>query len=110
VIGHPTGRIIGQRDPYELDLEKVFSAAKSSSVCLEVNCFPDRLDFRDAHCRLAKDSHVKISIGTDAHRVEQLDFMRYGIMTARRGWLSDSDVLNTLGGKELLAHLRKRRR
>jgi len=109
-IGHPTGRIIGERDPYELDFEKVFSAAKSSGVCMEVNCFPDRLDLRDAHCRLAKDSNVKIAIGTDAHRVEQLDYMTYGVMTSRRGWLSDSDVLNTLGAKELLTHLRRRRR
>jgi DNA polymerase (family 10) len=106
IIGHPTGRIIGQRDPYEFDFEKVFSAAKSSGVCMEVNCFPDRLDLRDVHCRLAKDSHVRVAIGTDAHRVEQLDFIKYGIMTARRGWLSDSDVLNTLSAKGLLAHLK----
>jgi DNA polymerase (family 10) len=75
-------------------------------VCMEVNCFPDRLDLRDVHCRLAKDSHVRVAIGTDAHRVEQLDFIKYGIMTARRGWLSDSDVLNTLSAKGLLAHLK----
>ncbi|HJX04897.1 MAG TPA: DNA polymerase/3'-5' exonuclease PolX [Thermoplasmata archaeon] len=109
VIGHPTGRIIGQRDPYEFDFEKVFSAAKSSGVCMEVNCFPDRLDLRDVHCRLAKDSHVRVAIGTDAHRVEQLDFIKYGVTTARRGWLSDSDVLNTLGVKDLLKHLKGRR-
>lgn len=110
IIGHPTGRIIGQRDPYEFDFDKVFSAAKSSGVCMEVNCFPDRLDLRDVHCRLAKDSHVRVAIGTDSHRIEQLDFIRYGVMTARRGWLSDSDVLNTLGAKALLAHLRGRRK
>jgi len=110
VIGHPTGRIIGQRDPYEFDFEKVFSAAKSSGVCMEINCFPDRLDLRDIHCRLAKDSKVKIAIGTDAHRIEQLDFIKYGITTARRGWLADSDVLNTLKAKALLAHLERNRR
>ena len=109
IIGHPTGRIIGQRDPYEFDFEKVFSAAKSSGVCMEVNCFPDRLDLKDTNCRLAKDSQVRIAIGTDAHRVEQLDFIKYGIITTRRGWLSDSDVLNTLSAKELVTRLKRRR-
>lgn len=109
VICHPTGRIIGQRDPYEFDLEKVFSAAKSSRVAMEVNSFPDRLDLRDVHCRLAKDSHVMLSIGTDAHRVEQLEFIKYGITTARRGWISDSDVLNTMGAKELSSFLKGRK-
>ena len=110
IIGHPTGRIIGQRDPYELDFEKVFSAAKSSGVCMEINSFPDRLDLRDVHCRLAKESGVRMAIGTDAHRTEQLELMKFGIITARRGWLGDSDVLNTMDAKELLAHLRRRRR
>lgn len=109
IVGHPTGRIIGQRDPYEFDFEKVFSAAKSSGVCMEVNCFPDRLDLRDIHCRLAKDSQVKVAIGTDAHRIEQLDFIKYGIITTRRGWLSDPDVINTRSAKELMAHLKRRR-
>ena len=109
IIGHPTGRIIGERDPYEFDIEKVFSAAKSSGVCMEINSFPDRLDLKDTNCRLAKESKVRIAIGTDAHRIEQLDFIKYGIITARRGWLSDSDVLNTLGTRELLAHLNRRR-
>ena len=109
ILGHPTGRIIGERDPYELDFEKVFCAAKSSGVCMEINSFPDRLDLKDTNCRLAKESQVRIAIGTDAHRIEQLDFIKYGIITARRGWLSDSDVLNTLGAKELLAHLKRRR-
>lgn len=110
ILGHPTGRIIGERDPYEFDIEKVFSAAKSSGVCMEVNSFPDRLDLKDVHCRLAGQSKVKVAIGTDAHRAEQLDYIRFGVTTARRGWLGKDDVLNTLNAKGLLAHLRRRRR
>jgi len=109
ILGHPTGRIIGQRDPYDIDLEKVFSAAKSSRVCMEVNSFPDRLDLRDAHCRLAGQAGVMVAIGTDAHRSDQLDHMRFGVTTARRGWLEKTSVLNTLKAKELVAHLRRRR-
>ncbi len=110
IIGHPTGRIIGERDPYEFDMEKVFSAARSSGVSMEVNSFPDRLDLKDAHCRLAKESKVKVAIGTDAHRTEQLDFIRFGVTTARRGWLGKADVLNTMSAKDFVAHLRRRRR
>jgi DNA polymerase (family 10) len=109
ILGHPTGRIIGERDPYDIDLEKVFSAAKSSRVCMEINSFPDRLDLRDAHCGLARDAGVVMAIGTDAHRPEQLDHVRFGVITARRGWLESKDVLNTLSAKQLEAHLRRRR-
>jgi len=110
VLGHPTGRIIGQRDPYELDFDRLLDVAKENAVALEVNCFPDRLDLRDAHCRLAKDAKVKVSLGTDAHRVEQMDYIRLGVITARRGWMEKGDVLNTLTSKELVSHLRRRRR
>lgn len=110
VLGHPTGRIIGARDPYELDFDRVLEAARESSVALEVNCFPDRLDLRDSHCRLARDAKVKVALGTDAHRSEQLGYIRLGVITARRGWMEKGDVLNTLTSKELMAHLRRRRR
>ncbi|MEM4232933.1 MAG: DNA polymerase/3'-5' exonuclease PolX [Thermoplasmata archaeon] len=110
VLGHPTGRIIGARDPYELDFDRVLEAARESSVALEVNCFPDRLDLRDSHCRLARDAKVKVALGTDAHRSEQLGYMKLGVITARRGWMEKGDVLNALTSKELMAHLRRRRR
>lgn len=110
ILGHPTGRLIGERDPYDFDLEKVFSAAKSSGVCMELNCFPNRLDLRDVHCRLAGQSGVKIALGTDSHRTEQLDFIKYGVTTARRGWLEKESVLNTLNAKNLVAFLRRRKR
>jgi DNA polymerase (family 10) len=101
ILGHPTGRLIGQRNPYEVDLEKVFEAARSAGVCMEINSHPDRLDLSDVHCRQAKDAGVMMAIGTDAHRTEQMGYIRYGIVTARRGWLEHKDVLNTLGWKEL---------
>jgi len=110
ILGHPTGRLIGERDPYEFDFDKVFEAARDSSVCLEVNCFPNRLDLRDAHCRLAKEAGVKVALGTDSHRIDQMGYLRLGVITARRGWLEDGNVLNTLSAKELVAHLKRRRR
>jgi DNA polymerase (family 10) len=109
ILGHPTGRIIGHRDPYEVDLERVFSAAKDSEVCMEINAFIDRLDLRDVHCRLAKQAGIKMAIGTDAHRPGQLEYMRYGVITARRGWLESADVVNTLGADKLVSMLRRRK-
>lgn len=110
ILGHPTGRIIGGRDPYELDFDKLLEVAKESSVAMEVNCFPDRLDLRDAHCRLAREAKVRVVLGTDAHRAEQMGYIKLGVMTARRGWMETDDVLNTLSSKALLSHLRRRRR
>jgi DNA polymerase (family 10) len=101
ILGHPTGRLIGQRNPYEVDLDKVFDAARSAGVCMEINSHPDRLDLSDIHCRKAKDAGVMMAIGTDAHRTEHLSYIKYGIITARRGWLERKDVLNTLRWKEL---------
>jgi len=109
VLGHPTGRIIGQRNPYEFDVQRVFSAAKESGVCMEINAFPNRLDLSDAHCRLAKESGVRMSIGTDAHSPDQMDYMFYGVTTARRGWLEAGNVLNTMTARELSTFLRSRR-
>jgi len=106
ILGHPTGRLIGKRAPHALDLEKVFSAARDSGVCMELNSFPDRLDLADVNCRHAMNSGVKVAIATDAHSVEQMDYIKYGITTARRGWLEAKDVLNTVRGKDILRRLR----
>jgi len=105
VLGHPTGRVIGQRDPYQVDLDKVFEAAKRLGVCMELNCFPDRLDLRDVHCRAAKESGVTIAIGTDSHNVKHMDNLKYGVITARRGWLEDKDILNTRPINEVVKRL-----
>jgi len=95
VIGHPTGRLIGKREAYRLDLDRVMSEARDKGVLLELNGFPDRLDLNDLNCRKAKERGVMMSMGTDAHRVEHLDNMQLAVGTARRGWLETGDVLNT---------------
>lgn len=112
VIAHPTGRLIGQRPPYDLDLRAVMREARETGTAMELNAFPDRLDLNDEHLMEARELGVKVAIGTDAHRREHLDFMFYGVATARRGWLGKSDVLNTMDKDGLLAWLwqgRKRR-
>jgi DNA polymerase (family 10) len=95
ILAHPTGRLINQRPPYALDIERVLQAAKERACFVEVNAYPDRLDLNDLHCRMAKDMGVKVAICTDAHVTHDLDVMRYGVWQARRGWLSAADVLNT---------------
>ncbi|MGB2825927.1 MAG: DNA polymerase/3'-5' exonuclease PolX, partial [Thermoplasmata archaeon] len=92
IIGHPTGRIIGRRDPVKLDIQRIFDVARETDVAMEINAFPDRLDLRDAHCRLAKELGVTVAIGTDSHSIRHLDYLRLGIITARRGWLSKDRV------------------
>ncbi len=109
IIGHPTGRIIGRRDPAQMDFAAVLEAAKDSGVMMEINSFPDRLDLRDAHCRMAKEAGVMMSIGTDAHSIRHLDYLGFGIITARRGWLERGDVLNTLDAAGVEKRLRGRR-
>lgn len=107
ILAHPTGRIINERDPFEIDLESVIAAAKKSKVALELNSYPDRLDLKDIHCRQAKEAGVKISINTDSHAALQLANMRYGIATARRGWLEAADVINTYDLERLRRFLKK---
>jgi DNA polymerase (family 10) len=106
ILGHPTGRQILRRDPFLFDIEKVFAAAKEHGVILELNGNPERLDLSDRHVRLARDRGMKIIISTDAHDPEHFKLMRYGVTTARRGWMEKSGVLNTLPPEKLLASLR----
>jgi DNA polymerase (family 10) len=94
-IGHPTGRKLNKRPPYELDLDAVFAAAVESGTFLEVNAQPDRLDLRDTHARAAAEAGVKIVVSTDAHRVHELRNLELGVFQARRGWLTKADVVNT---------------
>lgn len=94
ILGHPTGRLLGRREPYPLDMEAVVKVARDHGVLLEVNAQPDRLDLNDLHVQLAKDAGVKLIIGTDAHRVQELEYMRYGVDQARRGWCEAEDVGN----------------
>lgn len=106
IIAHPTGRLVLRRDPFEYDMEKVLDSAARHGVAMECNAFPDRLDLRDVHLRMAKQHGVKIVISTDAHAAGHLPFMRYGVDTARRGWIEAKDVLNTRPLGEFLATLR----
>jgi DNA polymerase (family 10) len=106
ILGHPTGRYILRRDPFNFDLERVFNAAKEAGVVLEVNGNPERLDLCDRHVKLARDKGIKVVISTDAHQPKHFQFMRYGVMTARRGWMEKKDVINTYPPEKLLASLR----
>lgn len=106
ILGHPTGRQIMKRDPFLFDIEKVFEKAKELGVILEVNANPERLDLSDHNVRLAANKHMKVIISTDAHHPSHFKFMRFGVMTARRGWMEKKGVLNTLPPEKLLAALR----
>jgi len=94
IIGHPTGRILGRRNPMDLDMDAVLRKAGETGTIMEINAYPDRLDLNDTHIRMAKRYGVRFSIGTDAHATEQMNYMPYGVATARRGWLERRDVLN----------------
>ena len=100
MIGHPTGRLQLRRDAYPFDMDAVLTAAAKSKVAMELNSYPDRLDLNDVHLRQAKQRGVKIVINTDSHHTSHLDKIRYGILQARRAWLTKSDVLNTLPAAE----------
>jgi DNA polymerase (family 10) len=99
-IAHPSGRLIGERDPYEVDMEAVIRAARATNTALEINAFPKRLDLTDVYCKRAKEEGVKFSIGTDSHMTDQMRFLELGASVARRGWLEKKDVLNTLPLKD----------
>ena len=103
VIAHPTGRLIGAREPYDIDMERVIAAARALGCHLEINAQPDRMDLSDMHIHAAKQSGVKLAISTDAHSVDAYDCIRFGVDQARRGWLTADDVINTRS----LADLRK---
>jgi DNA polymerase (family 10) len=107
ILAHPTGRLINEREPYQVDMKEVMKAAQDNGCILEVNAHPDRLDLNDIHCRLAKDMGVKVALSTDTHRLNDLDFMRFGVGQARRGWLEAEDVINTRSLKELRKFLKR---
>ncbi len=96
LIGHPTGRLLLRRDAFAVDMDAILKAAAKRKVAMELNSYPDRLDLCDRHLRLAKQHGVKIVINTDSHHTSHLDKIRYGVLQARRAWLTKGDVLNTL--------------
>jgi DNA polymerase (family 10) len=106
IIGHPTGRIIERRDPYEVDMQSVLAAAARTGTAMEINAYPNRLDLNDVWSRAARDMGVRMSIDSDAHDPEHLKVMKYGVKVARRGWLEKKDILNTNRLQELLKVLK----
>jgi DNA polymerase (family 10) len=105
ILAHPTGRLILEREPYKVNLKEVIQAAIDHGVVLEINAYPDRLDLKDVDARLAKDMGAKLVISTDAHSTVQLELMKFGVFTARRGWIEAKDVINTLPLEGLLKTL-----
>jgi len=95
ILAHPTGRLINEREPCDVDMERLLEAARERGCFVELNSHPDRLDLSDVHAKMAKERGVKVALSTDAHRTSDLDYMRFGIGQARRGWLEPADVLNT---------------
>lgn len=107
ILAHPTGRLINKRQQYQIDLEKIMQSAKQRDCILEINGQPDRLDLSDIHCQRAKDLGIKLAISSDAHSINQLNFMSFGIDQARRGWLEKNDVINTYNLIELKKILKR---
>jgi len=100
ILGHPTGRLLLRRDAYAFDLDAVLKAARKNRVAMELNAYPDRLDLNDVHLRMAREQGVRIVINTDAHHTSHFEKIKYGILQARRAWLTPDHVLNTLPEKE----------
>ena len=96
ILGHPTGRQLLRRDEYPFDMDAILKSAAQHKVAMELNSYPDRLDLSDVHLRQAKQHGVKIVMNTDSHHTSHLAKIRYGILQARRAWLTKEDVLNTL--------------
>lgn len=109
IIGHPTGRLLGKREPYEVDIDRVLEAAVETGTALEINASPDRLDLKDEYIRLGKEMGVKFAISTDAHDLSSLDDIKYGVLTARRGWAEPDDVINTWPLQKLRSWLKKKK-
>ncbi len=106
IIAHPTGRLIGQRDAYDVDMDEILKVAKKTGTAIEINAYPLRLDINDTYAKRAKEMGIPIVIATDTHVTNQYDYMLYGVSIARRGWLEKDDVLNTLDAERLLKRLK----
>lgn len=108
MLAHPVGRLIGAREPYDVDMLRIIRKAVARGCFLELNAHPERLDLLDTHCRMAKDEGALVAINSDAHTIQQFDNLKYGVGQARRGWLEKRDVVNTRSLGELRALLAKR--
>jgi len=110
ILAHPSGRLLGEREAYAIDMERILEVAKEEGVWLEINAQPERLDLTDVWAREARRKKVKLVIDTDAHSKDSLNFMTLGVITARRGWLEKDDVINTLSWGELSQIIKAKRR
>ena len=108
ILGHPTGRQLLRREAYEFDMDAILKSAVEHRVAMELNSYPDRLDLRDLHLRMAKERGVKIVINTDSHHTSHLEKIKYGVLQARRAWLTKADVLNTLPAEKFARAMKKR--
>lgn len=108
IIAHPTGRLLSSREPYPINMAKVMEAAKRHRVIMELNSYPDRLDLNDIHCKLAKEMGVMVAISTDSHNRLHMENMKFGVYTARRGWLEKKDIINTRPLNNLLKILQRK--
>ena len=106
IISHPTGRLIGKRDEYQIDFDKILKTAKETGTILEINSSPQRLDLNGFYVRRAKAEGVKMIINTDSHQKDQLNLIEYGVSQARRGWAEKEDIINTKSIEELLKYFK----
>ena len=106
VVAHPTCRLLGEREPVAIDLEAIFQAAARTNTALEINAMPSRLDLKDTHVFRARELGVQLVIGTDAHSVEHLGLIRFGVGVARRGWCQAGHIVNTRHLSEVEAFLK----
>jgi len=109
LLAHPSGRLLGKREPYDADMPRIIHHAKQRGCYLEINAHPERLDLTDTYCRMAKDEGVLVAVNSDAHSIMDFDNLRFGIAQARRGWLQKKDVLNTRALPELRKLLKRTR-
>ncbi|MFQ5918181.1 MAG: DNA polymerase/3'-5' exonuclease PolX [Candidatus Binatia bacterium] len=107
ILFHPTGRVIQKREPYDVDMDEIIKTAKETGTVLEVDAYPDRLDLKDEHVRKAVEAGVKLVIDSDAHSVNHVRFLEFGVAQARRGWAQKKDILNTLPQGEFLKSLKR---
>jgi len=105
ILAHPTGRVLGKRPGYNVDIKEVIKTATSYNKILEINASPDRLDLRDEHLQYAKTKSVKIAINTDAHHIDRMHDMYFGVQTAKRGWQTSEDIVNSWCYEKLKQYL-----
>ncbi|PMP97942.1 MAG: DNA polymerase III, partial [Thermodesulfobacterium geofontis] len=106
-IAHPTGRVIGEREPYAINMPKILEVAAQYGKALEINAYYKRLDLNDVNTRAAKEKSIPLIIGTDAHFIDQIEYLPLGTAVARRGWCEKKDILNTLTYEEFMSWLKK---